>query len=114
MRRYLQPPIELKKLFTLEWRRAKKILAPLLDGKDKPRLYVRHVLGRGWLGMHSGRDGSMHKINGHWLTRSSHIITIRQSHLSEPRLVNTVRHEICHVLEQNHRRRFRQLLKLIA
>lgn len=113
MRHYQRPTPELRKLFNAEWRRAKKILDPLLNQKDKPRLYTAKSLGRGWLGMHSGRDGIMHKINGRWLLRSSHIITIRQDYLTDPGLINTIRHEICHVLERNHRSRFKQLMRLL-
>ena len=76
----------------------------------KPRLYVAKTLRRGWLGYHSGRDGqTLHKINGRWLTGD--IIVIKESHLTSPDLLNTVRHEICHVKHHNHKIGFHTMLR---
>lgn len=104
-RRYKKqkPSRELQTLFNLEWRRAKKLLTPALDATQKPELYVANVLRQGWLGIHFKRNG--------WF-KTSHVITLSASHVVEggDDLVNTIRHEICHCVQQNHSGRFRSLL----
>ena len=110
MSRLKRPPKELRVMFNQEWKKAKKLCKPFFDQIGKPRLYVAKTLRNGWLGYHSGRDGrTLHKINGKWL--SGDIIVIRESHLTSPNLINTVRHEICHVKHHNHAGGFHLMLK---
>ena|SRR3990167_5610834 len=117
MRNLKRPPVELQTLFNQEWKRAKKLCKPFFDEIVKPRLYVAKTLQRNWLGYHSGRNGqTLHKINGKWL--KGDIIVIKESHALTPptmvfnhTLLNTIRHEICHVKHHNHKIGFHTMLR---
>ena len=117
MKQLNRPSKELQTLFNQEWKRAKKLCKPFFDEIMKPRLYVAKTLRRNWLGYHSGRNGqTLHKINGKWL--KGDIIVIKESHATSPStrvmshaLLNTIRHEICHVKHHNHKIGFHTMLR---
>ena len=102
--KYLHPEKELKKSFSIEWRRAKKLLAPALDDERKPLLYTAKKLKR-WKGFHSGGERTIaFKVNGRWVN-GTHKIVLLES-LDAEQMVKTIRHEICHVVHQNHKTKF--------
>ena len=110
MRKKKLAPQALQSIFNREWKRAKRMCKPFFDSIRKPRLYVTKTLPHGWLGYHSGRNGmTMHKINGRWV--SGDIIVIREDHTTSPDLINTLRHEICHVKHHNHKGGFKAMLR---
>lgn len=113
-KKYLAAPKELQGMFNEEWRRAKKLLAPALDGEPKPRLYLAKL--RSNLGhCRTGDENTIaHKVNGRWVY-SKHIIAISEKHWGNNGLgvdvLKTVRHEICHVPQPNHSWKFWALFK---
>lgn len=106
----MQPSEDIQNIFREEWRFAKKILAPYLDRKKIPKLYVANELKHGWHGIHLGTDGTyMVRLGKRWV-KNSHAIALRLGR-STDEMRHTIRHEICHVIEQNHGNRFKLLLK---
>ena len=106
---YKTPSKELQTLFNQEWKRTKRLCKPFFDNKQKPALYVAKL--RRCLGLHSGSDATYsQRFNGRW-HKMSHRITIAERHLTSPDLINTIRHEVAHVLYRNHGPKFRFLLK---
>ena len=112
--RKFKPNKEIQTIFNQEWKQAKRILKPLLDNTEKPKFYLAKTLKHGWLGYHSGNDGVlMHKVDGRWV-RGAHLIVIREDHINSPDFIHTIRHEICHCLEHNHKSRFQYLLNTLV
>lgn len=111
-RKYFKPSKEIQNVFNQEWRRAKKILSPLLDKTDKPKFYIADLKARRW-GIHIGNKNTFaYKLNGRFI-RGSHFIVINDGLLWLHRrndMIETIRHEIAHVLEQNHKARFKSIL----
>jgi len=110
MQRLQKPSKETRQLFNQEWKRAKKLLAPALDDKKKPLLYVKKTLKRNWVGYHSGGGMTIaFKINGRWV-QGSHKIVLKTG-IGEDK--KTIRHEICHIVHQNHKAGFKNLLSFL-
>lgn len=98
MKKYKKAPKIVQDIFNFEWKRTKRMCKPFFNSIQKPRLYVAKILKHGWLGYHSRR------IRGD-------MIVIRESHLNSPDLLNTIRHEICHAVYHNHKRKFQTMLR---
>lgn len=110
-RKYYSPPVEVQKMFSTEWRRAKHILTPMLDRKRMPKLYMATGLN-GATGWHLGRDGmyALRLPGQRRFVRSSHLIALKEGRgMDEMR--HTVRHEIVHTVHQNHGPKFQNLLR---
>lgn len=107
--KYQQPSPEIRAIFNEEWRFAKKILIPYLDHKKIPKLYVADVIKNGWVGIHLGREGLYQVRLGKRWVKNSHAIALQLGQSIEE-MRHTIRHEICHVIEQNHGNRFKLLL----
>ena len=109
--KFTKPSPELKAMFREEWLRARRLLSPLLRGFKKPRLF--DMQGPRWTtGTHWGRNGV---YDWYWNKKrikagSPHIIAIKTIKRTPEEIRQTIRHEICHVLEQNHKLRFKSLL----
>ena len=103
-----KPSEELRTMFRTEWFRAKKILKPALDGVKMPRLFQSEKTGTN-LGYHLGSPRQLSgKLGGHWY-KGQHLITVRVPY-EHPQVLQTIRHEICHVVQQNHSPKFKALL----
>lgn len=110
--KYYPPTKEVQELFNLEWRRAKRICRPFLDRKKTPKLYLANNLDWGAVGMHFGRDGiySQKLGKGQRWVRSAHVIALKADRDFD-KIKHTIRHEIVHVVHQNHGPKFKALLK---
>ena len=97
-------------IFATEWRRAKRILSPYLDYKKIPRLFMSSGMSR-LRGFHRGNEGiyAIRPTRKMRMLKGSHLIVLSDK-LEPEQMKRTMRHEICHVIEQNHGSRFKLLL----
>lgn len=110
-RKYYAPSADIASMFSVEWRRAKHILAPLLDRKKQPKLYMATGLN-GAVGWHLGGRGVYAlKFRGQRrFVRNGNLIALKEGRgMDEMR--HTIRHEITHCVHQNHSPQFKNLLR---
>lgn len=95
------PPDDLKEMFAIEWRRAKRICKPKFAGITKPKFYIIKTRSETLRGnCRGGRYTPCIKVNGRWVN-TQFVICLTQ-HAVEENPVSTIRHEIAHTITDRH------------